>query len=88
MQPIPFKAKPTALATALGLSLCLSVQTHAAAFTVDSTDDNELTSGCSDEASGLTLREAICQAQSNPDADTITFDPALSGGTITLSQGQ
>jgi hypothetical protein len=31
-----------------------------------------------------TLREAINQANSNPDGDSIQFDGALSGGTITL----
>lgn len=39
--------------------------------------------------SGLSLREAIAFANSNPFADTIVFDAALSaGGTITLTNGQ
>jgi len=36
-------------------------------------------------AGKLSLREAIADADANPGADTITFDPSLSAGTITLS---
>jgi hypothetical protein len=38
--------------------------------------------------SGLSLREAIAFADGNPGADTIVFDPFLTGGTITLTNGQ
>ena len=34
-----------------------------------------------------TLREALSLANANPDADTITFDAGLTGGTLTLAQG-
>ena len=38
---------------------------------------------------GLSLREALGIANDNPDSlDTITFDVGLSGGTLTLTQGQ
>ena len=37
---------------------------------------------------GTSLREAIAFANSDPDADTITFAPALSGGTLTLALGE
>ncbi len=39
-------------------------------------------------ASQLTLREALVITNNNPGADTITFDNALSGSTITLIGGQ
>ena len=36
----------------------------------------------------LTLRDALAIANSNPGTDTISFDPSLDGGTITLSLGE
>ncbi|MHC4718815.1 MAG: hypothetical protein ACYS5V_17780, partial [Planctomycetota bacterium] len=37
---------------------------------------------------GLSLREAVIIANALPGPDTITFAPALSGGTITLTMGE
>ena len=46
----------------------------------------------SDVVDGLdnetSLREAVAFANSNPDASTITFAPALAGSTITLGDGE
>lgn len=36
----------------------------------------------------LSLREAVAFANSNPGADTITFDVSVAGGTISLMQGE
>jgi hypothetical protein len=51
----------------------------ATSFVVDSATD--------DGTGGLTLREAIVAANAEAGADTITFDPSLSGSTITLQNG-
>jgi CSLREA domain-containing protein len=40
------------------------------------------------DATECTLREAIAAANSNGQADTITFDEARAGGTIFLSSGE
>lgn len=45
-------------------------------------DDGDFSPG------NLTLREAIGLANADTDADVISFDPSLAGGTITLTQGQ
>ena len=47
--------------------------------TLEDENDGDLSVG------NLSLREAIAQAESG---DTITFDSSLSGGTITLSEGE
>ena len=40
------------------------------------------------DGAGLSLREALGIANADPDTqDDITFDPSLSGGTLTLAQG-
>jgi parallel beta-helix repeat protein len=40
------------------------------------------------DLANLSLREAIALANANPGADTISFDPSLDGGTISLSLGE
>ena len=40
------------------------------------------------DPANLTLRDAVAEANANPGADTITFDPNLSGKTITLTLGE
>lgn len=52
-----------------------------AAGTTDLTTENN-------DGNGLSLREALAIANANSDQDTITFDPSLSGGTITLGGTQ
>jgi len=39
-------------------------------------------------ASDLSLREAVALANATPGTDRITFDPALAGGTLRLTQGE
>ena len=51
-----------------------------ATFTVDTLDD--------DPGAGLTLREALAQADGSKDPDTILFASAIQGGTIALTGGQ
>ena len=66
-----------------GLSLAAAsvvpVASQAATFTVDTLSDND--------NAGFTLREAITQANASAGADSITFNPALSG-LLTLTQGE
>ena len=51
--------------------------------------DNTIDESDGDFSEGdLSLREAIELANSEPDGNTILFDPSLAGGTILLSQGQ
>ena len=73
---IGHSARRVAIVTALAAGLCATVSTTVAAapYTVTSLSDN----------GGGTLRQAIDDANANPGADTITFDPSVSGGTITL----
>jgi parallel beta-helix repeat protein len=40
------------------------------------------------DLANLSLRDALALANANPDADTISFAPSLSGGTINLSLGE
>ena len=49
-------------------------------FTVDTLSD--------DPGAGLTLREALAEADAASGADTILFAPAIQGGTIALTGGQ
>jgi Ca2+-binding RTX toxin-like protein len=49
-------------------------------FTVDTLSD--------DPSTGLTLREALAEADAFSGADTILFAPAIQGGTIALAAGQ
>ena len=51
-----------------------------ATFTVDTLSD--------EPGAGLTLREALAQADGSKDPDTILFTPAIQGGTIALTGGQ
>ncbi len=54
---------------------------HAASFTVTNTNDS----------GAWSLREVVATANANPDADTVTFDPALTVGgpaSIVLTSGQ
>ena len=76
----------TALASALGISLCLNMPMYAAEYIVTSAQDRSVDASASD----LTLREAIAlaNASSNSDPDTIRFDPNLSGQIITLTEGE
>ncbi|MFQ6101034.1 MAG: right-handed parallel beta-helix repeat-containing protein [Anaerolineae bacterium] len=70
----------------LALMLALAQPSHAATYTVNSTDDvNDGT--CN--TSHCSLREAINAANSNPGADSITFDGTLfsAGGVITITNG-
>ena len=67
-----------------GLIICAAASlapltAHAADFTVDTLSDVD--------ADGNTLREAIAAANSNGEADTISFAPGLTG-TLTLTQGE
>lgn len=76
------KLTPAVAALALGLPVMISMPSvsHAApmTFEVDTLSDNS--------ADGLTLRDAINDANANPGADTITFAPGLTG-TLTLATG-
>jgi hypothetical protein len=52
-------------------------------------DENDPTATVgSPGGTGLSLREALTLANGAPDTDTITFDPALAGQTLALTQGE
>src|SRR5262245_2585191 len=53
----------------------------------DETFQGSETTGAPDGA-GLSLREALALANANADADAISFAAGLSGGTLTLSNGE
>jgi len=72
------------VALALG-PLLLPATAMAADFVVNSLADPG--DGVCDETE-CTLREAIEEANGNEEADTITFDETLAGGTILLSSGE
>ncbi|MEL7034615.1 MAG: calcium-binding protein, partial [Cyanobacteria bacterium J06592_8] len=55
-----------------------------AIFTVNTLVDENDGIGVGD----VSLRDAITEANSTPGADTIEFEDSLSGGTITLANGQ
>ena len=60
-------------------------------FTVTTLDD-ELDAADTDLATAdlndISLREALALANADPDANTINFDAALAGGTLTLTNGE
>lgn len=66
-------------ATALGLFLSCAAAAHADVFTVTSAGDPGV--------SGLSLRQAIGNANGTPNS-VVLFDPSLNGSTITLAQGE
>lgn len=71
-----------ALGLILALTLLLSQPIRAATYTVNATDDTD--DGFCD-STHCSLREAINAANNNPGPDTITFNPSLSGRTITVT---
>jgi predicted outer membrane repeat protein len=88
--------KPLALLVLAALAasvmmVVLASPAWAAAYTVDRSDDPDLTTtptagDCTDAANDCSLRGAINAANASTGvADTIGFDPALSGQTITLA---
>ncbi len=74
------------IAAAVLLLLLAAGYSHAATFTVNSLADSA-PNGCTADAGGCTLREAINAANSDDDADVINFDSALNGA-IQLERGQ
>ncbi len=58
---------------------------YADPFLVTNTSDGPVAAAGDQPGS---LRQAIFNANANPGADTISFDPALTGGTITLTEGE
>ena len=50
--------------------------------TLDDENDGDFSAG------DLSFREAIALANENEGVDTLTFDPSLNGGTITLIKDQ
>jgi len=71
MNTAPHILRPAILA----FSVLISCALHAATYTVTNTNNS---------GSG-SLRDALSQAAGNSGADTINFDPSLSGATITLA---
>jgi len=65
-------------ALAVGAALGVASSSEAATFSVTNAND----------AGAGSLRQAIVDANTNPGADTITFNAALSGSTITLTAGE
>ncbi|MBK7405482.1 MAG: right-handed parallel beta-helix repeat-containing protein [Phycisphaerales bacterium] len=57
-----------------------------ASFTVTTADDRD--DGYSPGRVGLSLREALALANGNPGADSIGFEQALAGSTLTLDRGE
>jgi CSLREA domain-containing protein len=76
---------PRLLALALPVLLLAAsaarAQTTYTVTKVEDTDDGSCDADCS-------LREALAAADAGPDSDTIVFDPALAGQTITLKLGE
>ena len=62
------------------LALFHAAVLQAASFNVNTLDDEYDTPS----GAAVSLREALRDAAATPEADIITFDPALSGGTISL----
>jgi hypothetical protein len=76
-----------AVTAALGATALFAPGAHAANFEVNSLNDGT-TAGCDTAPDGCTLRDAIDDSNTSGEADTITFASALSGNTITLTDGQ
>ena len=71
--------------TILSLSTLLLIPLVDAQTIVTTLDDEDDGAASLSDTSDISLREAIIYSS---DAETITFDPSLDGGTITLSEGQ
>jgi hypothetical protein len=76
-----------AASAAIGATTLFAPSALASSFEVNTLNDAPQ-DGCTTAADGCTLRDAVYDADSdgNPDADTITFAPSLSG-TIRLTEG-
>jgi CSLREA domain-containing protein len=74
------------LGAAAGASALFASGAQAATFEVNSLTDATADGACDTTTDGCTLRDAIGLANGNGEADTITFQSALTG-TITLTQG-
>lgn len=75
--PFSFCLKPLVAALAMAFGMTAGENAHAATFTVVNLNDTGAGS----------LRHAIAVANVTPGADTITFDPSVTG-TITLTTGE
>jgi hypothetical protein len=76
-----------AASAAIGATTLFAPSALASSFEVNTLNDAPQ-DGCTTAADGCTLRDAVYDSDSdaNPDADTITFAPSLSG-TIRLTEG-